>query len=237
MDSSLSIRHVVIVPDGNRRFAKKKRKLASWGHVAGAKAMENILRAALDLELPYLTIWGSSVSNIIERNASEVKVLLEIFERYFKRLGAQPELQKNDVRVRILGRWEELFPEKVKKPMRDLIEKTSKHSRRNLTFLMAYSGVDEILAAISNITEMKKENQKLSVSGELVKKNLWSAELPPVDLVIRTGGEPHWSAGLMMWDVAESQLAFTETLWPEFSAKEFKQIIKEKSEIEQRFGR
>ena len=101
---------------------------------------------------------------------------------------------------------------------------------------MAYSGVDEMTAAIQKIAQLKIKDSKFEIDEKTVKENLWTKDLPPVDLVIRTGGEPHWSAGLMMWDVAEAQLYFTKTLWPDFSENEFKKTIEKYSEIERRMG-
>ena len=92
-------------------------------------------------------------------------------------------------------------------------------------------------AAIQKITELRIKNRELRINKELIKNNLWTKDLPAVDLVIRTGGEPHWSAGMMMWDVADSQLYFTETLYPDFSVEEFKKAINKYGQTERRMGK
>ena len=226
------LQHIVIVPDGNRRWAKKRSRPAEAGHFEGAKTTERVLRAALDLGIPHLTFWGCSVANVTERSRLEIKFLFLIFERYFKKLLKVKEIQEYGIRVRALGRWKEIFPKKVQKPILELIEKTRHNTGKHLTFLLAYDGRDEMVEAIEKI---KKKKGK--VGRALVKENLWTHDLPPVDLVIRTGGEPHWSAGLLMWDVAEAQLHFTETLWPDFSEREFTEIMAVADAAPRRLGK
>lgn len=245
--------HIVLIPDGNRRWAKKRGLPSFFGHREGAKTTEKILKAILDLKIPYFTFWGSSLDNISKRPASEVKFLFKIFEQYFKKLAKSKEVNQNKIKINIIGRWRELFPESVKQAMETAIDKTKDYknyqSRRyqsalrpetasELTFLMAYSGIDEMKSAISKIAELKVKSLKLKVNEELIKNNLWTKDLPAVDLVIRTGSgsEPHWSAGMMMWDTANSQLYFTETLYPDFSVEEFKKAINQYSQIERRMG-
>lgn len=252
--------HIVVVPDGNRRWAKKRGLPSFFGHKEGAKTTEKILKAVLDLKIPYFTFWGSSLDNIAKRPAQEVKFLFKLFEQYFKKLAKSKEVNQNKIKINILGRWRELFPESVKQTMEEAIKKTKDYggcqSRRyrsalrpetasELTFLMAYSGVDEMTAAIKKIAELRidppgilrKKNAELRINEELIKNNLWTKDLPAVDLVIRTGGEPHWSAGMMMWDVADSQLYFTETLYPDFSVEEFKKAVNQYGKIERRMGK
>lgn len=208
------------------------------GHRKGAEALEKILGATLDLGVENLTIWGTSVDNVLKRSPQEVKFLMQLFEAYFKKLGKRKELAKNGIRVNILGRWKEFFPASTKKAMQAVIDETKKYGKkRQLTFLMAYSGLDEMTAAIKKIAELKVKSPKLKVDGNLIKNNLWTKDLPPVDLVIRTGGEPHWSSGLLMWDIANSQFYFTETFLPDFSVAEFKKALENYGGTERRMGK
>ncbi|MBI4084955.1 MAG: di-trans,poly-cis-decaprenylcistransferase [Candidatus Liptonbacteria bacterium] len=230
-------RHIVLIPDGNRRWAKKKGKPPFFGHQEGAKSTEKLLKAALDMGIENLTIWGCSVDNITKRSPQEVKFLMKLFEMYFKKAAKRKEFVENKIKVNIFGRWEELFPENTKKAMLAIIEKTKNNDKHNLTFLMAYSGMDEMVLAIRKISELKAKTKKLDVDENLIKKNLWTKNLPPVDLVIRTGGEPHWSSGLMMWDIANSQFYFTETLYPAFSVAEFKKALENYGKTERRMGK
>ncbi len=232
------LNHIVIIPDGNRRWAKKKSLPYFFGHREGAKTTEKIFKTALEMKISHMTFWGCSLNNIIKRPKNEVDFLFTLFEKHFKKLVKSKDIYKNGVKVDALGRWRELFPERVKKVIEKAIEKTKNHQNYHLTFLMAYSGIDEMTAAIGKITGLAlRRGSELEVDGQLIKNNLWTKDLPPVDMVIRTGGEPHWSAGMMMWDVAESQLYFTETLWPDFSTDKFKEIIEKYQKTERRLGK
>jgi len=230
--------HIVIIPDGNRRWAKKKGLPAFFGHRAGAKALEKILKTILELKIPCFTFWGASIDNIIKRPKQEVDFLFKIFEQYFKKLAKSKEVRENKVRVNVLGRWEKLFPEKVKKSIKQAIEKTKNYKNYNLTILLAYSGVDEMKEAIQKISDLRFKNKDLRIDGNLIKANLWTKDLPPVDLVIRTASasEPHLSNGMMMWDIADAQFYFTDTLFPDFSALEFKKAVEKYGETERRLG-
>ena len=229
-------RHIVIVPDGNRRWAKEQGKPPSFGHREGVKNFEGIFRAALELEIPFFTAWLCSVGNVTERNTAEVAALYQLFELYFKKLAKAPEITEKKIRVNVLGRWREFFPESLKRTINALMEVTKDHDAYMLTFLMAYSGTDEMLDAVSKITHANNGAKDTQIAAGILKQNLWTKDLPAVDLVIRTGGEPHWSAGLMMWDVAEAQLYFTETFWPAFSADEFRRALAAYGATERRFG-
>ena len=211
-------RHIAIIPDGNRRWAKKRGLPDFLGHHYGAKASENIIKTALEFKIPFLTLWGCSRDNIQKRPAKEVKFLFEVFKINFERLIKTPEIKKFKVKVAVLGQWDALFPEKVKKPIKEIINLTKDYKNYHLNFLMGYNGIDEMLEAIQKIVKL---NPKM-VTDETVKSHLWTKSLPAVDLVIRTGGEPHWSNGFMMWDTTDAQFYFTKTLWPDFDKREFK---------------
>ena len=107
--------HTVIIPDGNRRWAKAKGRPKYFGHKAGAEAAKEILKTAMELKIPHLTLWTSSVSNLTKRSPAEVKFLFTIFGDYFEKLLNSMELDEHKVRIRALGKWEEMLPEKAKK--------------------------------------------------------------------------------------------------------------------------
>ncbi len=228
-------RHIVIIPDGNRRWAKNNGKLSFFGHKEGAETTKKILEKAVKLNISYLTFWGCSINNVTKRPLLETNFLFKVLEQYFKKATTDKTIHQTQVKINVLGRWEELFPEKTKNQIRKAMKATEKYDQFMLTFLLAYSGTDEMIEAVRKITNAK--NKPPLIDGELIKNNLWTHNLPPVDLVIRTGGEPHWSAGLMMWDVAEAGLHFTKTLWPDFSTEEFESVIGIYGKTERRFGK
>ena len=150
--------HIVLIPDGNRRWARKRGLPPFFGHRQGVKTLEKILKAALDLKIPYFTFWGTSLDNVTKRSSSEVNFLFKLFEWHFKKLAKVREVHQNGVRINVLGRWEKLFPEKTKKAIREAIEKTKNYKNYQLTFLMAYSGIDEMTTAIRGIAEFRIQN-------------------------------------------------------------------------------
>jgi len=233
--------HIVLIPDGNRRWARKRGLPPFFGHRQGAKTLEKILKAVLELKIPYFTFWGSSLDNVTKRSSSEVNFLFKLFERHFKKLVKDKEIYQNGMKVNVFGRWEKLFPEKTKKAVKEAIEKTKNHKNYHLTFLMAYSGIDEMTEAIKQIAKRKSQSANLKIDEELIKNNLWTKDLPPVDLVIRTASErdnwSHLSAGLMMWDIADAQFYFTKTLFPDFSVEEFKKAVEQYGQTERRVGK
>jgi len=229
------IKHVVLIPDGNRRWAKK-RNLPPWqGHIEGAKTVERILSRALEMKIPYFTFWGGSFDNLTERPKREIQFLFKVYEIYFKRLLKERRIEKEKVRINVFGRWREIFPQNLKRTVENILKRTEKYKNYFLTLLLAYNGTDEMLEAINKIA--KKE--KMKIDEKVLLENLWTGNLPPVDLIIRTGcgGDPHNSAGFMMWHTAYSQFYFTKTLFPDFSAEEFEKAIKNYLKRERRFGK
>lgn len=223
--------HLAIIPDGNRRWAKQRKMPEFFGHREGAKTGEKILNAALDEGIAHLTFWGLSLDNIQKRSLAESKILFAIFEEQFEKLLTDKVVFEKEIRVNFIGRWRETFPDSLRAVMERAIEKTKRHAKHNLTFLMAYNGFDEMLEAIHHLKTVAV------VDREAVKRHLWTKGLPPIDLVVRTGGEPHWSNGFMMWDTGDAHLYFTETLWPDFSAEELKKALNQFSKSDRRFGK
>jgi len=232
------INHIAIIPDGNRRWARKRGIPLYEGHRIGVQTTEKIFEKALELKVPYLTFWAASYDNLIKRSREEVKFLINLINEEFKRLLGDARVHKNEVKVRILGRFKEVLPPKTLKIIEKLMEKTEKYDIFFLTFLLAYNGTDEMVEAIKKITQAFKEST-IKISQEAIKSFLWTRDLPPVDLVIRTGCEedPHNSAGFMMWHTAYSQYYFTKTLYPDFSPEEFERAINDFLERERRLGR
>lgn len=229
--------HVAIILDGNRRWAKKRGYNPWIGHKYGAKKVEEILKAALDLKIPYISLWGSSLDNLAKRSKKETSFLLEIFKKEFIKLAKDKDIHKNKVRIEVLGRWKEMFPEEVKQSIQQAINKTKNYNNIFLNFFLAYSGIDEMMQAIKNIVNLARNKKDLKITPQLIKNNLFTYDLPPVDYLIRTGGEPHLSCGFMMWDIADTRLYFSDKLWPDFTKEDFICAIKEYKKFKRRFGK
>lgn len=229
--------HVAVIPDGNRRWAKK-RGLPVWvGHQKGAISFEKVFNKALELKIPYLTFWGGSWDNLTKRSKNETKVLFKVYTKQFKRIVKDKKIHQHKVKINVLGRWKELLPEETQRAVREAMEVTKNYNNHFLTFLLAYNGTDEIMSCVQKIANLAR-GKTIKVNEKLIKDNLWTKDMPSVDLVIRTGCEedPHLSTGFMMWDTAYAHLYFTRTFLPVFTPKEFEEIIKDYSERERRKG-
>jgi len=229
-------RHVVIIPDGNRRFATE-RGLEPWeGHEAGAQNTEKLIREARRLGIRVISFWGSSLENLAKRPVAESKALLRIYETYFKKLLASEDIHKDEARIRFIGHWEEQFPASLKKVMYECVDATKNYSKYFLNFFLAYSGDDDMRQAIQMIADGLLPTGG-TVPDEMIKEHLMTRELPPVDLLIRTGGEPHLSAGFMMWDIADSQLYFSDKHYPDFDETALREAIADYAARSRRFGK
>lgn len=231
--SSLVPRHVALIPDGNRRWAAS-RGLAPWdGHEAGAKNTEKIIEKARELGVRAFSFWGSSMENLTKRPFEEKRALLGIYETYFTRMIENESVHKDQVRIRMIGRWREQFPDTLKKILIRCGEETKRYDAYSLNFFLAYSGNDEMLEAVRTLITSGISPD--DISSETLKRTLMTRDLPPVDYLIRTGGEPHLSAGFMMWDIADAQLYFSDTLYPDFDADAFAASIEEYTRRARRF--
>jgi len=227
---------VAIIPDGNRRWARKK-GLEPWeGHEEGAKNLEKVLKANLDLGVKHVTFWGSSMDNMQKRPWREKKALLEVYRRHFLKLLEDKDIHENEVQINIIGRWEEQFPEALKKILHKCINKTKRYKKHFLSFLLAYSGDDEMVEAANSLIEKCKGRMR-RITARMIKDHLMTRDLPPVDLLVRTGGEPHNSAGFMMWDTANAQLYFSEVLWPDFDERKMREAVLDYGKRGRRYGK
>jgi len=228
-------KHIAIIPDGNRRWAKAHGMKPWEGHDLGAQNIENLARKAFDLGVECLSFWGSSIDNMKKRPFEEKRALLRIYEEYFQRLIASDDIRKNETRINVIGRWREQFPKKLRNILEEGIEKTKHHKKTTLNFFLAYNGDDEMIEAVKTIAKNYKKGQK--IMGDTIKKNLMTRDLPAVDLLIRTGGDPHLSVGFMMWDIANAQLFFSEKYFPDFKEKQFEEAVNEYANRERRHGK
>ena len=229
--------HIAIIPDGNRRWARKRGFSLQSGHIKGVEALKEILTKVIELKIRYFTFWGSSWDNLTKRSKTEANFLFKTYTKQFKKILEDKEIYQNKIKITVLGRWKEILPKETQEAIEKAQNLTRDYNNYFLTFLLAYNGTDEMIDCIQKIADSEKI-KKMKITKELVKENLWTKNLPPVDLIIRTGSENdhHISAGFMMWDIAYSQLRFTRTLFPAFGAEEFEEIIKDYSTGERRYG-
>ena len=208
-------RHVAIIMDGNGRWARARNLPRTAGHQRGIESVRRAVKSAVDLEIPYLTLFGFSSENW-NRPQDEISELMRLLHFYLRSETA--ELHKNNIRLRIIGDRSRFSPEIV-----ELIDNAERlmadNTALNLTIALNYGGRQDIVSAAAKLAEHAwKENRKLSEEevGFLFPQFLMTAGIPDPDLFIRTSGEQRIS-NFLIWSCAYTEFYFTETLWPDFS--------------------
>jgi undecaprenyl diphosphate synthase len=221
--------HIAIIMDGNGRWAQKRGLPRIEGHRAGVKNLNTVIEYFAKLGLKYLTIYGFSTENW-KRPKEEIDGLLQLLEENVAQESGN--LDKNDIRIRHLGRRQKLSPG-LQQAIAQAVEMTKNNQGMTLSIAFDYGGRDEILNAVRRILEEGIAPQK--IDEKLFDSYLYTAGLPPVDLVIRTAGELRIS-NFLLWQAAYSEYYFTDVLWPDFDGKEIDQALLAYSRRQRRFG-
>lgn len=226
-------KHIGIILDGNRRFAKKL-MLEPWkGHEYGAKTLENIFDWAIELKLKELTLYCLSTENL-KRDKKEVNYLLDLFRKEFEDISKGKnikKIEKNKVKIVFIGDLD-LLPKDLKEECLNLQKKTKKNNNLIVNFAMAYGGRLEIINAIKNI--IKNKTKEDEITEDLIKQNLYLSDEP--DLIIRTGGDIRTSNFLPFQSVY-SEWFFIDKLWPEFNKQDLIEIIEDFKKRKRNFGK
>jgi undecaprenyl diphosphate synthase len=231
-DSEPSVlpRHVAIVMDGNRRWARQRGLSEGEGHSAGVDAIRPIVEHAADLGIQALSIYAFSRENW-SRGNDEVETLFALLEAAIRR--ETPDLVRQGVRVRILGRLDEL-PERTRASIADALSDTAGGTRMQLNVAFNYSGRSEIVDAVRRaIADGLHPDQ---IDEAAIRGRLYTADVPDLDLLIRTGGEQRIS-NFLIWQAAYAELYFCDILWPDFDPAAFDAAVAEYSRRTRRFGR
>jgi undecaprenyl diphosphate synthase len=216
--------------DGNGRWAKKRGLPRFFGHRKGVDSVRKIVRASAEFGIKYLTLYVFSSENW-ERPQSEINKLMKLLEQLL--IKEEPELNKNNVRVRAIGQIERL-PQKVQDSLNYMINKTKDNTGLVLVLALSYGGRNEIIDAIKKIAREKKDFAVLT--SEEFRNYLYDSLLPDPDLLIRTAGEMRIS-NYLLWQSAYTEFYFTEVLWPDFDKKELLAAIEDYSQRKRRFGK
>jgi len=222
--------HVAIIMDGNGRWAKQHGLPRLEGHQAGAQNIRPIIKHFNQRHIKYVTFYGFSTENW-NRPADEVTGLLHLFEESINKYVA--ELHENGIKLRHLGHLEEL-PQGLQLAISKAIELTKSNTRMTLSFALNYGGRFEILDAVRHIIAEGIPTQ--NIDEKLFNSYLYTAGLPDVDLLIRTGGEFRIS-NFLIWQAVYSEYYFTDVLWPDFNQKELEKALLAYSQRQRRFGR
>ena len=218
--------HLAIVPDGNRRWARARGEGSADGHAAGIANIGTAAQAAFEAGVEVFTFWWGSPANLTKRSPAEVAAITGVLDAWLRGPGATL-IDRWGARFDAIGRWPELCPEIG--PGVQTASAAAGQGPRRLVLLMGYDGREELLDGAERLGGRPLEVESFG-------RALWTGDLPPVDLLIRTGGEPHLSAGFLLWRIAEAQLAFPGDLWPAFSPERLRQELERFAGIERRHG-
>ncbi len=226
-------RHVGIIMDGNGRWAEARGEPRLAGHREGSNSVRDVTRAARRVGLKALTLYAFSSQNWA-RPAEEVAGLMELLRDYLEK--ERPEILDNDIRLNAIGELDRL-PKFVRDPLERLRADSAKNGAMVLTLALSYGGREELLDAARRLAQKIEANElkasRLEPSD--LEALLWTRDLPPLDLVIRTSGE-HRVSNFLLWQLAYAELVFTERLWPEFRAADLMACLEAYQQRERRFG-
>ena len=228
-DSELP-RHVAIIMDGNRRWARERGLAELDGHAAGVEAIRTLLRHAVQRGVPVVTVYAFSRENWA-RSDDEVRGLFALLEQAIRSETA--ELKSQGVRIRLLGRLDEL-PDDTRRSIDEALAETADGTRLLLNVAFNYAGRTELVDAVRRIVASGRAAE--SIDETAIADALYTAGLPDPDLVIRTGGEQRLS-NFLIWQAAYAELYTTEVLWPDFGADAFDAALVEFASRTRRFGR
>lgn len=226
--------HIAIIMDGNGRWAKQRGLPRASGHKKGVDTVRDIVEAAAEIGVKYLTLYTFSTENW-NRPKEEVSTLMRLLLSSLK--ARLSELDKNDIKLTSVGDLSSL-PIEVQKQLRTDIDKTKNNKRMTLNLALSYSGRWELIKAVKSISEQVAEGKLKSedIDEKIISDNLTTRDLPDPDLLIRTSGEFRVS-NFLLWQIAYSEFVILDVLWPEFTREHLYYSIKEFQKRERRFGK
>jgi len=223
--SGAPVRHLAIIPDGNRRWARARDLSVQEGHRAGIAAVNEAIREAFACGVEVATFWWGSPANLTQRAPEEVRGIVGALREWLE-TDALALLRETQARFDAFGRIDELCPQLL--PAIDAAKRAGHTGPRRIVLLMGYDGRDELRAAASALAEGRCDS---------LEAGLWTADLPDVDLLLRSGDSAHLSAGFMLWRIAEARLAFLVEPWPAVTPALLRQQLELAGNQARRYGR
>lgn len=230
MSKKAIIRHIGIIMDGNRRWAKNKGLPTLIGHKKGYEKMKEVSRWCADRGVKILTVYAFSSENW-HRSKEEVNYLMNLFRRVLK--GDVEEIHKNGIKLKVIGQKERLAKD-IQALIKSAEKKTENNKKLLFNIAISYGGKPDIVQAIKKI--IAKKIPARQVDEKLMADYLWTEGLADPDIIIRTSGEQRLS-NFLTWQSAYSELFFIKKHWPDFGEKDLDGIIKEFNERQRRFGK
>jgi len=222
--------HVAVVMDGNGRWAKRRGLPRTDGHAAGEEALVDTIWGALDAGIRWLTVYAFSTENW-KRPVDEVRFLMRFNEGLL--LRRRDELHAKNVKVQFLGRRDWRVPKRVLRHMDDTVELTRNNTAMTVSMAFNYGGRAEIVDAVRSIVRAGIPADK--ITEKTIRAHLYDPTMPDPELMIRTSGE-YRTSNFLMWELAYSELVFTDVLWPDFRRGDLYKAIDEYQRRERRFG-
>ena len=230
LDLSQLPRHLAVIMDGNGRWAQRRHLPRIAGHKAGTEAARTTIETCARLKIEALTLYAFSVENW-RRPKTEIDFLMQLLREYLKQ--EMPLIQKNNIRMRFLGRADDL-PEAVQRDTREAERETAKNTGTVLCVALNYGGRAEIVDAVNQILEERRPEAARVTEEEFAQK-MYTAGLPDPDLLVRTSGEMRVS-NFLLWQIAYAEIYVTETLWPDFSRARLLEAFVDYQKRERRYG-
>lgn len=229
-------KHIAIIMDGNRRFAKSLGFSPNAGHLFGKDKIEDVLDWCFELGINILTIYAFSTENF-NRSAEEVTTLMNLCKQELDKAAKDSRIHKNKVKVRVIGDLNSL-PNDIKQSANEIVESTKEYDNHLFNIALAYGGREEIVEAIQQIAEDVKEGnlEIKDISQSKVSSYLYTNGIPDPDLVLRTSGEERIS-NFLLWQLAYSELYFSDVYWPALQKRDFLKAIKTYQNRIRRFGK
>jgi len=220
------VKHVAIIMDGNGRWGISKKKSRNFGHKKGLKNIEKIIQFSLKKKISYLSLYVFSTENW-KRPAYEINYLFGLLYNFLKK--NIDNIHKQNIKLIFSGSKKKFSP-LIKNIIRKAITKTSKNNKLLINVALNYGSKNEIISSIK-----KTIRQKKTINQKNIEKNLFTAEMPDPDILIRTGGQKRLS-NFLLWQLAYSELFFIDKLWPDFNTKDYSKILEKFVRIKRNFG-
>ncbi len=230
----MDLNHILFIPDGNRRWAKKRNQNPWEGHRAGAESFKELFDyITKNNVVKNVSFWAMSKDNFVKRPKKEISFLIKIINEAFKSFSKDKNLNNRGVNIRFYGEWDKIFDKKTVSNLKQIEKDTAKNNNFFLSILLAYDGKEELVNGINTLSRSKKITEKD------IRSSLWTKDVPDVDLIVRTGvnGDPHLSGNVLLWQTSYSQLYFTKTLWPDLKTIELKTAISDFNKRPRRKGK
>ena len=223
------LNHVAVIPDGNRRWAKKEGIAFQKAYIKGVDKVRDLLLWANDYNIKTVTAWGFSTENF-RRSGIFKNILFGVFEKKFREIAEDEDIHRDEVRVNVVGD-RSFFPKGLLESITLAEDATKDYKKRSLNIALGYGGRQEILEVCNRAVSLGKPLNDTDIRNALMSSNV-----PDIDLLIRTSGEQRLS-GFMPWQTAYSEFYFSNKLWPDFSRQDFAEAVNEFNSRQRRFGK